>query len=104
MSQEIHITVPKGAKVVIHEEEAPEVERTLEDRVADLEQQLSGAPEKEVVYVPYPVYQPPALPIYVYPPVIQPTTAPTNPHWNPYKITCGTTIDANTNSKFILTQ
>ena len=83
MPQEIHITVPKGAKVIIHEEDEPEVERTLEERVEELEKALEAAPERVYIPMPYPVYP---APVY-YPPLLVPYPAPT---WDqPYTVTSG---------------
>lgn len=100
--QEIHITVPKGAKVVIHEEEeAPEVERSLEEKVDDLLKLLEAKPEKEVVYVPmpYPAYPQPYTVTFPYQPFI--VTYP-KPTWEqPYKVTCGDTTGTLTTASTI---
>lgn len=58
MAQEIHITVPKGAKVVIHEEGEPEVERSLEERLDDLLKRLEALPAPAFVPMPYPMPYP----------------------------------------------
>jgi hypothetical protein len=101
VSQEIHITVPKGAQVIIHEEDEPEVERSLEERIDDLLKLLESQPQKEYIFIPYPTMPAPQIVPMPYPVYPQPSrTVPNLPRWYvgdlpypPYTVTCTTSND-----------
>lgn len=99
MSQEIHITVPKGAKVVIHEQEDDETELTVEERMDALEKAV-----EELVAIPAHFYLP--LPYVVPPAYVPPQPIPVSPplpEWyvnHPYRITY-TSSGTNANGNII---
>lgn len=76
MPEEIHVTVPKGAKVIIHEvdENGEEQVVTLRDLLDALNRLIAIEQTRPVPMIPFPVIQ---QPIYIVPTPVEPP----KPHW-----------------------